>query len=53
MKKLILFLSSAFVSLSAFASLDFDNPYWVIKNGRMTNNISYVPYDDLGSKVPN
>jgi hypothetical protein len=52
MKKLILFLASAFASLSAFAELDFDNPYWVIKDGRITKNVSYVPYDDLESKVP-
>ncbi|MCQ2189028.1 MAG: hypothetical protein MJZ00_03810 [Paludibacteraceae bacterium] len=52
MKKLILFLVSALTSLSAFAELDYDNAYWVVKDGKMTKNVSYVPYDDLGKKVP-
>lgn len=54
MKKLGLLFASAFVSASAFADIDLTDAYWVIKDGRMTSNISYIPYDedDLGTKVP-
>lgn len=54
MKKLGLLFASALASVSAFAELDLTDAYWVIKDGKMTNNISYIPYDpeDLGKKVP-
>lgn len=54
MKKLIITLASALASLTAFAELDYSNPYWIVKDGKMTDNVTYVEYDpeDLGIKVP-
>lgn len=54
MKKLGLLFASAFASLSAFAEIDYTDAYWVVKDGRMTSNITYYEYDaeDLGVKVP-
>ncbi len=54
MKKLIITLASALASLTAFAELDYDNPYWIVKDGKMTDNVTYLEYDaeDLGTKVP-
>lgn len=52
MKKLILSLASAFASVAAFAELDYSNAYWVIKDGKMTDKVTYVPYSDLAAKIP-
>lgn len=54
MKKLIITLASALASLTAFAELDYSNPYWIVKDGKMSDNVTYVEYDaeDLGTKVP-
>lgn len=54
MKKLIITLASAMASLTAFAELDYSNPYWIVKDGKMSDNVTYVEYDaeDLGTKVP-
>ncbi len=55
MKKLLFSIVSLMMSASAFAELSFDNAYWIIKDGKLTNNVEYWAYDaeDLGSKIPN
>lgn len=55
MKKLLLSIVSLIASASAFAELSFDNAYWIIKDGKLTNNVEYWEYDaeDLGKKIPN
>lgn len=55
MKKLLSFIVSLMVSGTAFAELSFDNAYWVIKDGKLTNNVEVWEYDpdDLEDKIPN
>lgn len=55
MRKLLLSITSLMISAFAFADLSFDNAYWIIKDGKLTKNVSILEYDpeDLGSKVPN
>ncbi len=54
MKKLLFSLVSLMASASVFAELSFDNAYWIIKDGKITDNVVYWEYDeeDLGSKIP-
>ena len=54
MKKLLFSIVSLMASVSAFADLSYDNAYWVIKDGKLTDNVSVWEYDpeDLGKKVP-
>jgi len=53
MKKFLLPLVSL-MATSAFAELSYDDAYWIIKDGKMTDNIEYWEYDaeDLGTKIP-
>lgn len=54
MKKLLFSAVSLIASVSAFAEYTYDNAYWIIKDGKMTDNIVYWEYDeeDLGVKIP-
>lgn len=40
------------MSVAAFAGLSYDNAYWIIKDGKIADGITYVPYTDLENKVP-
>ena len=39
MKKLLLSIVSLIASTSAFAELSFDKAYWIIKDGKLTDNV--------------
>lgn len=53
MKKLALLSFSLFASIAGVFSADmFDNAYWIIKDGKMTDNISVLHYDDEDIKFP-
>ncbi len=56
MKKLLFSIVSLMASLSAFAEYSMENAYWIIKDGKLTDNIAQImEYDpnDLGEKIPN
>ena len=55
MKKLLFSIVSLMVSSSVLAELSFDNAYWIIKDGKLTNNVEVWDYDpeDLEDKIPN
>ncbi|MEE1260028.1 MAG: hypothetical protein U0K66_07570 [Paludibacteraceae bacterium] len=54
MKKLLLSIVSLIASTSVFAELSFDKAYWIIKDGKLTDNVEIYEYDpeDLDGKVP-
>lgn len=54
MKKLLFSVVSLMASACAFAELSYENAYWIIKDGKMTDKISYWEYDgeDLETKIP-
>lgn len=52
MKRILSSLFSLSMSVAAFAGLSYDNAYWIIKDGRISEGINYVPYSDLENKVP-
>lgn len=53
MKKLLLSVVSLIASTSVFAELSFDNAYWIVKDGKLTDNVEIYEYDpdDLDGKV--
>lgn len=54
MKRLGMLSIAIIASLSLFANSAFDHAYWVIKDGKFTNNISFKPYDGENetTKIP-
>lgn len=52
MKKCFSLICSLLTSAAAFAGITYDNAYWVIKDGKLAEGITYIPYTDLGTKVP-
>lgn len=54
MKKLLLSIVSLIASTSVFAELSFDKAYWIIKDGKLTDNVEIYEYDpeDLKGSVP-
>ena len=55
MKKLLFSIVSLMLSASAFGELSFDDAYWIVKNGKLTDNVEVWDYDpeDLEEKIPN
>lgn len=52
MKKCLSLVFSLLTSFAAFAGVTYDNAFWIIKDGKVADGISTIPYTDLGTKVP-
>ena len=55
MKKLLFSIVPLMISSSVFAELSFDDAYWIIKDGKLTDNVEVWDYDPekLEDKIPN
>lgn len=53
MKKIALLTFSVVASIASSLALNFDNAYWVIENGKLSNNVTVREYDSSIVPDPN